>query len=160
MKKLHDKYYSNLNSRQRFVATWEAIGRSDDAELKRLQDTAPRFRCSGPDSSIKQSINGIIIAGLSVEVDMRGYALTFQMALRAGETDIAISSLKSMKTMDQMWCSLLKEIGLSDVAVKAVRPEHHPLVVHLLEVLKNYKPGPNQNLDDCFTKIRQMLPIL
>ena len=160
MKQLPDKYYSNLTSRQRFVATWEAIGRGDDAEAKRLRDTAPNFKYSSADHVIRRSWDAVITISLGVEADIRGYALTAQVAHQAGLTEVAVESLKKMKKLDAAWKDLLKEIGLSEAAIREARPEPHALVEHLLKIVENCEPEPDETLDDYFTKIRQMLPIL
>jgi hypothetical protein len=132
MKTLPDKYYKNLTSRQRFVATWEAIGRDDEVEKNRLMDTAPSFSYSAADHVIRDSWDSVIAVSLAIEADIRGYALTAQMAHQAGLTKITIAALKKMKKLDAAWVGLLKEMGLSDVAIRAARPDPHPLVEHCL----------------------------
>ncbi len=160
MKKLPDKHYRNLTSRQRFIATWEAIGRGDDAEAKRLQDTAPNFTYSSADHVIRHSWDAVLAIGLAVESDIRGHALTAQMAHQEGLTETENGSLMKMKKLDDGWKNILKEIGLSEGAIRAARPEPHPLVEHLFKIVQDYEPEPDKNIDDCFTKIRQILPVL
>jgi NAD-dependent oxidoreductase involved in siderophore biosynthesis len=160
MKKIAEKLYGNLSSRERFVAAWEAIGRGDENEAQKLQDTAPRHQFTGPDSVIRKSWTAIIAISLGIEADISGCVLTFQLAHHAGQTETAIASLKKMKKIDAMWRELLKEIGFSEAAIKAVRPKKHPLVEHLLTILKNHTPEPDDSLDAYFQEIRQMIPIL
>lgn len=160
MKNLPDKYYKNLTSRQRFIATWEAIGRDDEVEKKRLMDTTPSFSYSAADHVIRDSWDSVIAVSLGVEADIRGYALECIMELRSGETDLAISSMEKIKTLDASWNSLLQEIGLSHDAIRAARPQPHPFVEHLLSIVQNYEPENDPGVDDYFGEVRRMIPLL
>ena len=160
MKQLPDKHYMNLTSRQRFVGTWEAIGRGDEAERRRLEDTAPEFRYRSADHMLRYSWDAVIKISLAVEVDIRGYALTSHMAHQAGFTDISIEALKKMKKLDTAWVSLLREIGLSDVAIRATRPDPHPLVKHLFESVEKYQPEMDAGVDEYIKTAREMIPLL
>ena len=160
MKKMHDKYYSELTSQKRFIATWEAIGRGDEAEKQRLQDTAPIFTYSSADHVIRHSWGAVIAISLGVEADIRGYALTAQMAHQADFPDTAIEALKQMKKLDAAWVGLLKEIGLSDAAIRAARPDPHPLVEHLFKIVENYQPEKDAAVDEYIAVARELMPLL
>ena len=160
MKKISDKHYNNLTSHQRFIATWEAIGRGDEAERNRLQDTAPIFTYSSADHVIRHSWGAVIAISLGVEADIRGYALTAQMAYQAGLTEAAIGSLKEMKKLDVAWVGLLREVGLSDAAIRTARPDPHPLVEHLFEIVENYQPEKDAAVDEYIAAARELMPLL
>jgi len=160
MKKISDKLYSSLNNRQRFVACWEAIARGDDIELNRLVESTPRFSYSAADNALRDSWNGILAVSLALEVDMRGFALTWQMAHQAGETEIAESSLRKLKTVDAWWNDTLRKMGLSAKAIKKARPDSHPLVEFLLGCAKELPPASNAKLNDYLETARQLIPVL
>jgi len=160
MKKISDKLYSSLNNRQRFVACWEAIARGDDIELNRLVESTPRFSYSAADTVLRDSWDGILAVSLALEVDMRGFALTWQMANQAGEMEIANSSLRKLKTVDTWWNDTLRKMGLSTKTIKKARPDSHPLVEVLLGCTKNLPPVSNADLNDYLEKARQLIPLL
>ena len=152
--------YSSLNNRQRFVACWEAIARGDDVELDRLIESTPRFSYSAADTALRDSWDGILAVGLALEVDMRGFALTWLLAHQAGETKTAEFSLRKLKTVDEWWNDRLRKMGLSTKAIKRARPNSHPLVEVLLGYAKELPPVTDGEMDDYFDTARQLIPLL
>ena len=160
MKQLPDKYYRNLTSHQRFVATWEAIGRGDEAERSRLQETAPTFSYRSADHLIRHSWDSVLAIGLAVESDIRGYGLTAYAAHQADFPDTSIEAMKKMRKLDAAWVGLLRGMGLSDAAIRAARPDPHPLVEHLFEIVKNYQPEKDAAVDEYLAEAKRMIPLL
>lgn len=161
MKKIKTKLLENLTPKQRLILAWEAKGREDEAEFSRLQDTCPRKSYTGPELTFRHSWDCIVSMSLAVEADLRGYALSWIMAIRAKEIALAEKFLSKILATEKRWTDLLHEIGLSEAAIKAARPEQHHMVETLLNLHKSdIDPEELEAQDKIFKEVRKNIPVL
>ncbi|MBU0992252.1 MAG: hypothetical protein KJ737_07130 [Proteobacteria bacterium] len=159
MKKFNENLFSHLTPKQRICLAFEAQARGDEAEYSRLTDTCPRKTYSGPDLMFRGSWDAITGFSLATECDLRGYALSWLMAIRAGETETAHDILGKMESVNKAWIDMLKEAGLSDKAIKAARPASHFVVETLLSMVPE-GGDPDADTAKVFDKIREEIPII
>ena len=118
--------YEGLSPRQRIIAAMDAIARDDTAEGERLKTTCPIKSYHQRDDAFSDTIEALFGAGLAVEADLRGAALSWL----ACERDAAL--LQNMAAIETAWLALLADIGIRSPTAAA--PPRHPLVAHLLEI--------------------------
>jgi hypothetical protein len=158
MKKINENLLEHLTPRQRLCLAFEARARGDEAEFSRLGDTCPRKTYSGPDLAFRGSWDAITGASLATECDLRGFALSWLMAVRAREMETAHEILAKMESVNHAWETILKEAGLSDKAIEAARPETHFVVESLLGMVGEGEPDPST--EKMFDQLREQIPIL
>lgn len=161
MKKFNENLLEHLTPKQRLCLAFEARARGDEAEFSRLTDTCPRKTYTGPDLAFRSSWNSITDISIATECDLRGFALSWLMAIRAGEMKTAHEILEKMKSVDRAWAAMLKEAGLSDKAITAARPETHFVVESLLKVAAGQDDaGPDPAMEKVLDQLRAEIPIL
>lgn len=91
------------------------------------------------------------------------------MVHQAGFPDTSTEALKKMKKLDAAWVGFLREMGLSDAAIQAARPDppsHRrslpppPLVGHFFQIVEDYEPEKDAGVDDYLAEARRMISIL
>ena len=161
MEKFNMDLLESLTPKQRLCLAFEAQARGDEAEYSRLTDTCPRKTYTGPDLMFRGSWDAIAALSLATECDLRGYALSWLMATRAGEPEMAHKILSKMKAVNLAWVDMLKEVGLSAKAIQAARPEHHHVVETLLGLLaKEGDAGIDPDIDKVFQQMKKEIPVL
>jgi hypothetical protein len=124
--KVRGSVYEALSPRQRIIAATDAIARDDTAEIDRLKSTCPIKSYRQRDAAFSDTIEALFGAGLAVETDLRGEALSWW----AGERDATL--LQNMAAIETAWLALLADMGITSPTAAA--PPRHPLVVALLAI--------------------------
>jgi len=159
MKKFNHNLLEHLTAKQRISLSFEAQAREDEAEFQRLADTCPRKIYSGPDLAFHKSWDAIISLSIATECDLRGYALSWLIAVRAKDYETARQILEKMQAVNLAWVNLLREVGLSDKAIQAARPEQHYTVKHLLGLIQE-EAEPDPEMLKVFEQMRGQIPVL
>jgi len=159
MKKFNHNLLEHLTAKQRISLSFEAQAREDEAEFQRLADTCPRKSYTGPDLAFRKSWDAIVSLSLATECDLRGHALSWLMAMRAREYEMAQQILEKMQSVESAWVNLLREAGLSDQAIQAARPEKHFAVLNLLGLAQD-EAEPDPETLKVFDQMRGQIPVL
>jgi hypothetical protein len=123
------KVYEVLSPRQRIIAAMDAIARDDTAELERLKSTCPIKTYRQRDAAFSDTVEALSGAGLAVESDLRGAALSWMVGDIPEQGE---ALLYDMAAIEAAWLALLADMGITSPTAAA--PPRHQLVVHLLEI--------------------------
>jgi len=127
--KIHGTVYEGLNPRQRIIATVDAMACDDTAVVERLKNTCPIKSYRQRDADFSDVIEGLLMAGLAVEADLRGAALWWWTRTEPEKND---ALLLEMAAIEAAWLALLADRGITSPTAAA--PPRHPLVFGLLEI--------------------------
>jgi hypothetical protein len=142
--------YEALSPRQRIIATMDAIARDDTAEIDRLKTTCPYRVYRQRDAAFIDALEALFGAGLAVEGDLRGAALSWWAHPVSGRDE---QLLQDMAAIEAAWQALLADMGITSLTAAA--PPRHPLVARLLEIA----PEPNsQRVEENFALLKAAVP--
>ena len=145
--KIRGTVYETLSSRQRIIAALDAIARDDTAEIDRLKSTCPIKSYRQRDANFSDTIEALFRAGLAVELDLRGEALSW---LACGRDKVV---LQNMAAIEAAWLALLADMGVTSPTAAA--PPRHPLVVALLKIA----PEPeSEKMAENYAVLRAIIP--
>ena len=145
--KIRSTVYEALSPRQRIIAAMDAIDRDDSSEIDRLKSTCPIKSYRQRDAAFSDTIEALFGAGLAVEADLRGEALSWW----AGKRDAAL--LQNMVAIETAWLALLADMGIASPTAAA--PPRHPLVGALLAIA----PEPeSEKVAENFAVLRALMP--
>lgn len=130
--------YEVLTPRQRIISMIDAIGREDEIEIKRLNESCDKKRYRMPDTKYSDTLDRLFNMSMAVEVDLRGVIIGFLEADNNKEQqDMCIQEISNINSA---WFELLKSMGIDkDSMLKAAAPRHH-----LIGVLLNIAPPANE----------------
>lgn len=135
--KIKPAVYENLTAPQRLIATFEALGRNDEAEVRMLFQSCPKQTYSMPEPSFRSSYERILDMALSIEYELLNLAFK-TMVLHRGDHEVAMGYLKRMGDLNAVWEAYLSEKGISN-GIRNILPRN-PMVVSLLEDLPSQNP--------------------
>lgn len=149
----------NLTPQQRLLLLYEAMQSEDEAEISRLVDTTPRYTFKGIDRRFRDLHDSITGLSLAIETDLRGYALSWFLAIRSGQVEVAHSIIDKMSAINTAYLNLLREIGLSGRAIRAARPEMHDTVKSLLRLKSKEDTKEDPEIEKMFNQMKSQLRI-
>ena len=141
MKKLKDKAYYDLSTRERIIASVEASARGDENEIQKLIKTCPRKNYSSTDFSYSKRMDYLFTMQMAVECDITSKTLDYIFAVLAMmdkdlEKAIYIEeySIQYITDIYTAWNEFLTDNGINIKTMdKMIDNTRHPYVKNILK---------------------------
>ena len=135
MKVIPESVYENLTPKQRVRAAVTAIAREDEAEIRRLRDTCPKYLYQMNDAAVTDRMETLYTLSLAMEYDLRGLVIHFLVALRlengpeAQDPEVLCEPMKlteqtliEIASIDEAWRQALLDLGIDADSMAKVGP--------------------------------------
>ena len=132
--KIKPVIYESLTPRQRIIAVIEAQARQDDQEIETLINTCPKKKYIWADAEYCVAMQRLLIMALSVELDMRGYALGVMACIMKNHDAMEVF-LQKMADTQAAWHETLEKMGISPEIMQKAMGLENPIVTVLRQIL-------------------------
>ena len=144
---IKDSAYEKLTTRERIIASMEAVARGDDEEKKRLVRTCPKKHYMQTDAAYSERMETLMDMAAIIEGDLRGHALCLYFLLMPEEEreenvfDTLMICTQKMANIITAWENVLKAEGIDPAVMQRVTSDlTHPIITNLQKFLP--KPDP------------------
>ncbi len=121
MKNIKPVIYEKLTTRQRIIASVEALARDDEEERLRLVSTCPKKNYHQTDWEYSEKMIRLVCMSMAHECDQRGNALNFLIVLFI-KNIVADQWLQNIADNQAAWEAMLKGEGIAPETMKKVGP--------------------------------------
>ncbi len=139
MKNIKPVIYEKLTTRQRVIASVEALARDDEEERLRLVSTCPKKTYHQTDWEYSEKMIMLIGMSISIECDLRGHALSVFAALLSDRVP-ADQWLQSIADTREAWNVTLRKIGIDPETMKKAGLPSSPIMESIYGLLPEPVP--------------------
>jgi hypothetical protein len=139
MKNIKPVIYENLSTRQRVIASVEALARDDEEERLRLVSTCPKKTYHQTDWEYSQKMIMLIGMSISIECELREYGLNLFAALLSDRTS-GDQWLQKIADTREAWKVMLRQMGIDPEAMKKAGLPSSPVLESIYGLLPEPVP--------------------
>lgn len=170
MKGISKLVYENLTPEQRMRAVVSAIAREDEAEVRRLRDTCPKYMYHMTDVAFTGRMEALYSLSLTVECAMRGLVIDYLVALRfangpaAQDPEVLRESMElteqiliAIASTDEAWRQALLSVDIDTDAMDKVGAPRDEVTKDMVYIAQELSEPAPQLVQEILQAMRERL---